>query len=455
MIQEIGNPSPRYLDSPTKNEQELSRVFKMFNINNSGSIDQGELVVALKELGVSTCLYTARRVLESVDLDKSGFIELHDFCKFFAAASNVEEVKHLLSQEALKYINYKANADSGDPNFSQHYKIPTCFSPESRYTLHLDVVQAVAWLNELDFISGSLDGSVAIWTASKSEPVRTFKPAGASIYSMSLTADKRKALVGMAECAAPLAILDITSASLEQTYEGFDEFPVTCTVTHDHSAISGSTSGRCLLHDIARSAPVTKLLESGPIIEAVAFNGSMGGSLVAVGHHSGHISLIDTRFGSKNPTFRFEASLGKVSAVEFRTEHEIISGGDDYLVKVFDTRRLTPLGGAIGCFLGHTSAITSLAVAPNLILSGALDGSVRLWTEPPKHIGGVVKFQELTITQTDDMTDTSSAAAALVGHSQSVKAIAYRTGGAKKTAEILTASSDTCIHRYSVALHTV
>ena len=78
-------------------EEELIRIFKTFDINTSGGIDQNELVVALKELGVTCSLYTTRRILESLGFDASRRMEADEFLLFFEKASDKEQVRQLLS----------------------------------------------------------------------------------------------------------------------------------------------------------------------------------------------------------------------------------------------------------------------------------------------------------------------------------------------------------------------
>ena len=424
------------------NEEGLLRIFQALNINKSGSIDLSELIVGLNELGVTTCLYTARRILESIDHDESGAIEFHDFARFFITASNLNEVKELLTQEAKKFIDYKNTAESGDPNFSHKFRIPPCYRAKSRFTGHLDVVQSVVWRGDLDFVSGSLDGSVALWSVSKSEPVMSFKPTGSAIYSMVLLGNS--AFIGFGDSTCSLAAVNLDSGGIEREFLGYDGTGVTCVSIEKERPshiVSGSTKGRCLIHDAGRSECIAVLLANGSLIEDLSIGEH---SAVATGHHSGFVSLLDTRSASVSQTF--EAALGCVSAVAFRSEYELITGGDDFIVRRFDIRKVTPIGGAIGSFLGHSSPVTSLEVFSDLVLSGAQDGSVRIWSDSPKT--GGVKFADPK--PADEMVDTSSAIGALIGHSQAVRSIACRSGGLKHTTEIITGSSDSVINKYSV-----
>ena len=289
-------------------EEELIRIFKTFDINTSGGIDLNELVVALKELGVTCSLYTTRRILESLGFDASRRMEADEFLLFFEKASDKEQVCQLLSQEAQKFVNYKANAESGDPNFSAQYKIPSCLKPDLRFLHHLDVVQSVAWLDDLSFVSGSLDGTIATWSVSDSVPKSSFKPTDASIYSLCPVQHQRsKVVAGLGNSPKPLCLVNTSNECVDLFYSGHEETGVTSTAIHGSQIVSGSTGGRCLLHDTTNSDPISILLECGDLIECVSF----GSRMIAAAHHTGYVSLLDSR--SHTLITRFEAALGKLS----------------------------------------------------------------------------------------------------------------------------------------------
>jgi len=68
----------------------------------------------------------------------------------------------------------------------------------------------------------------------------------------------------------------------------------------------------------------------------------------------------------------------------------VISAGDDNCVKLWDITAKAP----IQTFTGHTDYVRTLNVVPttNLILSGSLDGSARLW-DPRVSTGAVATFR--------------------------------------------------------------
>jgi WD40 repeat protein len=201
-----------------------------------------------------------------------------------------------------------------------------------------------------------------------------------------------------------------------------------------HRSAVGLKGGICMTHDLDRvDAPGSILSRSNATIESVSFNKT--GSLLAVGDHLGMITLVDVR--SAAPVSSLEGCSGRLSCVRFKSDHQLLTGGDDFVVRMFDDRKLRE--GAIGAFLGHTSAVSSIAVLDGLVFSGSLDGSVRVWSDAQVS-GHGVKF----LGAETEEHDATIAKAALIGHSQAVKSIAARKNG--KAVEVLTGSSDTCVN---------
>ena len=66
------------------------------------------------------------------------------------------------------------------------------------------------------------------------------------------------------------------------------------------------------------------------------------------------------------------------SIVLTQTGESIISGGDDRVIRIFDTKN----GDLKGHYLGHQGEITHVTVSPNgdLLASCSHDGSIRIWS---------------------------------------------------------------------------
>lgn len=436
----------------TVREHQLRVVFNSFDTNFEGHLDLRGLVAALKELGVTSCLYTTRRILEAMDLNKSGLIEFDDFHRFFKRANDIDEMKHILSSEALKMVDYLVDAGNGDPNFSMKYRIPECHRPEKHFQFHMDVVQSVVRTEANRFVSGSLDGFVAVWDQD-SQPVGSFKPTGASVYSISSLAESFQFLVGHSHSEKALNIIDIDERRIVHEFNVPGHHSVTSTDAFLTKAVAGLKSGSCLLFDVSRHEHVSILTEADPVIESVAINTAAHGNILAAGDHLGIVTIIDMK--SNKFLNKFEGSLGHLSCVRWIGEFELLTGGDDFIVRRFDIRKVTPSGGSTGALLGHSSPITSLEAlsyqGETMVFSGSRDGSVRIWSLDP-HVnarkGGNVKFQQAN-EDMETSSDTSVSRAALIGHSQAVKATAAKIIGSSKIS-VLTGSSDTTINEYLV-----
>lgn len=59
--------------------EELSRVFRRFDEDDSGQIESHEIVDLLRFLGHSTCLAEVRKFVEQADSNKNGALDLHEF----------------------------------------------------------------------------------------------------------------------------------------------------------------------------------------------------------------------------------------------------------------------------------------------------------------------------------------------------------------------------------------
>merc|ERR1719353_652797 len=58
---------------------EIENAFKLFDADGNGSIDRREMKVAMKALGMSTKADDITRIMDEVDIDKSGTIDKEEF----------------------------------------------------------------------------------------------------------------------------------------------------------------------------------------------------------------------------------------------------------------------------------------------------------------------------------------------------------------------------------------
>merc|ERR1711904_630023 len=73
------------------------------------------------------------------------------------------------------------------------------------------------------------------------------------------------------------------------------------------------------------------------------------------------------------------AAAGAVNQALWHSENAILSCGEDYCIKLWDTRN--HMNGPITQFLGHTSPVRAIAISPDkkFLASGSNLGTVRVW----------------------------------------------------------------------------
>ncbi|GAB4860980.1 hypothetical protein Ancab_036140 [Ancistrocladus abbreviatus] len=65
-----------------QNKDELKKVFDRFDANGDGLISASELVAVMKALGSETSPEEVDRMMEEMDSDKDGFVNLEEFADF-------------------------------------------------------------------------------------------------------------------------------------------------------------------------------------------------------------------------------------------------------------------------------------------------------------------------------------------------------------------------------------
>ncbi|XP_071686622.1 calcium-binding allergen Ole e 8-like [Rutidosis leptorrhynchoides] len=65
----------------TKSDQ-VKQVFNRFDVNGDGKISAVELVDVMKALGSDTSIDEIKRIMEDIDTDRDGFINLEEFAGF-------------------------------------------------------------------------------------------------------------------------------------------------------------------------------------------------------------------------------------------------------------------------------------------------------------------------------------------------------------------------------------
>uniref|UniRef100_A0A5B7BIF9 Putative calcium-binding allergen Ole e 8 n=1 Tax=Davidia involucrata TaxID=16924 RepID=A0A5B7BIF9_DAVIN len=86
------NPNPNPNPNPSvylQDMEELKRVFSRFDVNGDGKISAREFADVMKALGSNTSPAEVSCMMEEIDADKDGFINLEEFSNFCKGSSSL------------------------------------------------------------------------------------------------------------------------------------------------------------------------------------------------------------------------------------------------------------------------------------------------------------------------------------------------------------------------------
>lgn len=166
--------------------------------------------------------------------------------------------------------------------------------------------------------------------------------------------------------------------TVKARYAGHDTAVYSVTL-NSNSCLSGDKSGFFVLHDLSSETPINKWQGHENVVHSVAFCPEDEKKLTTCSR-DGHVHVFDTRTDGQAVATIEDAAAGyTVFKALWCNGIEVVASGDDFCIKRWDTRfsKKAP----VASYMGHTSGVRALVISPdrNFFLSGAVDGSVRIW----------------------------------------------------------------------------
>ena len=278
----------------------------------------------------------------------------------------------------------------------ENYKFPRILEG------HTSGVRSVGFSSDGQLaISSSDDNTVRLWELSTGQSIFPV-PAQEGLGTVVLHPNQMRAVV--ASKSGAMSLWDLAQGTCLLTFDAnrapvgrfengglaFNGLYTLCWGTERQLVLSDANSGRS----------VRNFVESGGEGKCAALSANSRLALTG-GHWPHHVSLWDVRTGSLVRSFEQDPHILRgdrhghgaefvstdpegggvlhcTNAVAFcLDDRHALSGGDDYMVRLWDVSS----GRCVQKFRGHSDEVTSLAVSVDgrLVLSGGADASVRLW----------------------------------------------------------------------------
>jgi len=221
-------------------------------------------------------------------------------------------------------------------------------------------------------ISGSYDGTLALWDVESGKRIRAFGGVLAGATSLCLSPDGKQVISGSDD--KTLSLWDVETGKRIRTFKGHsDDVRSVCFSPDGKRVISGSADKTLALWDVESGNRIHAFAgRSG--VTSVCF--SPDGKRVISGAYDDTLSLWDVETGRQIRTLKGHSS--RVTSVCFSPDGKrAVSGSFDRTLALWDLYT----GTRIRTFEGHSSMVTSVCFSPDgkRIISGCHDKTLALW----------------------------------------------------------------------------